>query len=251
MINQYEKRDTTVEVKSNISAQLVEPSMECRIAKADIPDFQIHYHHSVNEYKSYTCDSLVRTGQVDENDEDIYDVDEEISSLESMLTSTTCSDEESISYPSKYQNEQSERTTRSILRTSNSRTKRGNLRTSFSTLEIREYAITLGDNPGGHQGPPITIEWHHNQNRTMIVPIEDYEEKRLPRRCRSQLHVPDNVRMWMLLRGKTFSLSQVKKAAKKAQLVRSQRRRTAQYHTLSQFICNVTSFPMRLRRRNN
>jgi hypothetical protein len=33
---------------------------------------------------------------------------------------------------------------------------------SFSTVEIRDYRMTVGDNPGGKIGPPVSLGWKHN-----------------------------------------------------------------------------------------
>ena len=89
-----------------------------------------------------------------------------VSSQESISTCTTCSDDESLSHFSLSCDENwddDSYVTRSILKTSKSRSSRKNLKASFSTLEIREYDITLGDNPGGSQGPPLTLDWKYNK----------------------------------------------------------------------------------------
>lgn len=98
--------------------------------------------------------------------------------------------------------------------------------TSFSTLEIREYPITLGDNPGGAQGPPISLDWKHNKKHTQVVPLEDYEETRPQRRNRQEMHMPGNTRRWRLLREKGVSVKEIEKATKAADTVRRQRRKS-------------------------
>lgn len=43
----------------------------------------------------------------------------------------------------------------------------------FSTVQIREYPIEIGDNPSGDSGPPITIGWDHT--REMEVSVDHNE----------------------------------------------------------------------------
>eukprot|EP00526_Cylindrotheca_closterium_P017671 CAMPEP_0113644358 /NCGR_PEP_ID=MMETSP0017_2-20120614/23347_1 /TAXON_ID=2856 /ORGANISM="Cylindrotheca closterium" /LENGTH=300 /DNA_ID=CAMNT_0000555967 /DNA_START=142 /DNA_END=1044 /DNA_ORIENTATION=+ /assembly_acc=CAM_ASM_000147 len=43
----------------------------------------------------------------------------------------------------------------------------------FSTVQIREYPIEIGDNPSGDSGPPITIGWEHT--REMEVSVDHNE----------------------------------------------------------------------------
>ena len=50
----------------------------------------------------------------------------------------------------------------------------------FDTVEIHEHASILGCNPGGTGGPPLTICWR--VLRTQILPLDDYEATRGPRR---------------------------------------------------------------------
>jgi len=188
-----------------------------------------HKKSSVSDYES------------DESDEKFIESNVEISSLHSMLTSTSCSDEESFSNSTSStdedSNDLSERS-RSIMKHSNSQ-RNANLKTSFSTLEIREYTITLGDNPGGCQGPPITLDWDYNKNHTKVLALEDYENRRPPRRCKSGLYVPDHIRMCLLERTNSFSLEELQEAAKDAELIRMQRRRNMQHNRLNQALSNV------------
>jgi len=95
--------------------------------------------------------------------------------------------------------------------------------TSFSTLEIREYAITLGDNPGGAQGPPISLDWEYDEDQTKLIPLEAYEDSRSPRRKRSEMHMAENLRRWRLLREKGYTLKEMNRATKAAESVRKQR----------------------------
>lgn len=108
--------------------------------------------------------------------------------------------------------------------------------TSFSTLEIREYPITLGDNPGGAHGPPISLDWKHNKRLTRVIALEDYEEKRSQRRSRQEMHMAGDIRMWRL-RENGNSIKEISKASSAADSVRRQRRKSiqSQYSPISRF----------------
>lgn len=45
----------------------------------------------------------------------------------------------------------------------------------FSTIEIREYPICVGDCPTLTGGPPVTIDWSHTD--TLLVNVDDYEKE--------------------------------------------------------------------------
>jgi len=102
-----------------------------------------------------------------------------------------------------------------------------NLSASFSTIQIREYPITLGNNPGGLKGPPITLEWKHDDEKTLVISLEDYEKTRPPRRDESDLYIPEYLRRWRLLE-KGFTMKEMQKAASDAKSTRQQRKKTIQ-----------------------
>lgn len=95
----------------------------------------------------------------------------------------------------------------------------------FSVVEIREYPITLGDNPGGVQGPPICLDWKHDIEHTVLLLLNEYEAMRPPRRCQEELYLPECLRRWKLLE-KGVSMRAMQKASKSAENVRRQRRNT-------------------------
>lgn len=97
---------------------------------------------------------------------------------------------------------------------------------SFSTIEIREYNITLGDNPGGQNGPPVSLDWNYNKNLTQVLNVDLYEETRPPRRSRREMHMGSSVRNYLLIREQGFSLQDIRKAAKSAAAIRKQRHKT-------------------------
>lgn len=101
------------------------------------------------------------------------------------------------------------------------------LKPKFSTLEIREYPVALGDNPGGVAGPPICLDWKHDEERTLIMPLEEFESKRAPRREEHELWIPECLRRWRLL-DRGVSMRSMQRATKKAENTRRQRKSTIQ-----------------------
>ena len=68
---------------------------------------------------------------------------------------------------------------------------------SFSHLQVREYAITLGDNPSVSSGPPVTLDWSYDpQEKT--APVDAFEAVRI-RRPSSHLVLSDRQRSRMLV----------------------------------------------------
>lgn len=57
----------------------------------------------------------------------------------------------------------------------------------FSTVHIQEHRLVLGDNPAVSRGVPLTLSWTPSGSR--VYSIDEYEERRLPKRRRSSLPV--------------------------------------------------------------
>ncbi|KAI2497489.1 hypothetical protein MHU86_16991 [Fragilaria crotonensis] len=60
-------------------------------------------------------------------------------------------------------------------------------RTVFSTLEVREYPMILGDNPSCLEGPPISIDWAHDPSTQFILDVNTFERMRGIRRRSDEL----------------------------------------------------------------
>ncbi|CAB9523061.1 expressed unknown protein [Seminavis robusta] len=69
-------------------------------------------------------------------------------------------------------------------------------RVSFSDVNIREHALTLGDNPSCHLGAPVSLDWSYNQHSAMSV---DYYEYQRNRRAYRDLRLPPVHRQELLL----------------------------------------------------
>mmetsp|Transcript_14263 Transcript_14263/g.23619 ORF Transcript_14263/g.23619 Transcript_14263/m.23619 type:complete len:183 (-) Transcript_14263:173-721(-) len=47
-------------------------------------------------------------------------------------------------------------------------------RVCFSTVEVREYSLTIGDHPLCRDGLPITLDWKYNEESTFLnIPYEN------------------------------------------------------------------------------
>mmetsp|Transcript_117183 Transcript_117183/g.164834 ORF Transcript_117183/g.164834 Transcript_117183/m.164834 type:complete len:155 (+) Transcript_117183:28-492(+) len=68
---------------------------------------------------------------------------------------------------------------------------------SFSTIEIIEFPITLGDNPSVSSGAPLTIEWTP-QDRCQFE-LDVFEKYRPRRRHSSRLAIAPHIREEVLL----------------------------------------------------
>jgi len=113
------------------------------------------------------------------------------------------------------------------------------LSASFSTIQIREYPITLGENPGGAKGPPITLDWKHDEGKTIVISLEEYEQKRSPRRNKTELYMPEYLRRWRLLE-RGVSMKEIHKATKNAESTRRKRKKTSQRFNDSNYGSNDT-----------
>lgn len=101
---------------------------------------------------------------------------------------------------------------------------------SFGAVEIREYPITIGDNPGARRGPPVTIEWEHQSTASMR--LDEYEAHRPPRRRGPEIIMTSSVREDML-RSAGFSRGEIQGAVKRANIARNSRKRTEELMQLS------------------
>jgi hypothetical protein len=52
----------------------------------------------------------------------------------------------------------------------------------FGSIRIREYAMTLGDNPCVSIGPPVMLSWECTAKEETSQPIEDFEKTRVGKR---------------------------------------------------------------------
>jgi len=110
--------------------------------------------------------------------------------------------------------------------TTTTTTGRRNSTISFTKVIIKEYPYTLGDNPGGGQGVPLTIEWE--PMTTEVIDFDEYELLReKDRRVLHQLKIPKKDRVDILLNA-GYTQTQITKAINYVKNLRNQRLQTKQ-----------------------
>ena len=70
---------------------------------------------------------------------------------------------------------------------------------SFGTVEFREHAYVLGDNPSTRSGPSMEIDWE--MQSSSVIDLDQYEDSRYTtlRRSKEQLLMPESIRTSILL----------------------------------------------------
>mmetsp|Transcript_27814 Transcript_27814/g.39088 ORF Transcript_27814/g.39088 Transcript_27814/m.39088 type:complete len:229 (+) Transcript_27814:32-718(+) len=98
---------------------------------------------------------------------------------------------------------------------------------SFDQIQVREYEITLGDNPAVRQGVPISIGWNYVKQRTKSV--DDYETHRPSesRRSYKDLQIKPQERRCTLVNEWSISKEHVKQAMQEVKVIQRQRRETS------------------------
>jgi len=96
---------------------------------------------------------------------------------------------------------------------------------SFSTLEIRNYEVVLGDNPGGSSGPPVSLGWNYDESKTKVLDMEDYEQTRETRRKHHELHLKSENRWEILLEKNEHTVREITQATEDASKMRKLRRK--------------------------
>jgi len=94
---------------------------------------------------------------------------------------------------------------------------------SFSSLEIKEFNMTLGDHPSATSGPPVALDWDHVAGER-VVSLEEYERARSPRRKRKQLKLSYKARKGILQ--SSFTDDEINKQWREALEIRMQRKET-------------------------
>jgi len=70
------------------------------------------------------------------------------------------------------------------------------LHVKFTFIQIRDYSITLGDNPSCSYGPPISLDWEYDENEA--ISLDQYEKMRLSRRKIYQMQLLSRQRVDLL-----------------------------------------------------
>jgi hypothetical protein len=125
----------------------------------------------------------------------------------------------------------------------------------FSQIDIREYPICIGDNPGGSSGTPLSIEWKHVSE--VKIGVEEYESSRPAPRDHGSLWMKASIRDDILKRI-GYSIKDIRTGTKPVNIERARRKSTVttlglgRLHELQEKISrksmNILSFGARKRK---
>lgn len=97
-------------------------------------------------------------------------------------------------------------------------------RISFNDVSIREYGLTVGDNPSCSSGPPLSLTWEYIE--THSTNLEVYERIRGPRRDLYDLIMDRDDRQEMLVEDWNVTRVEIAHAVRENFKVKNQRRRS-------------------------
>lgn len=92
---------------------------------------------------------------------------------------------------------------------------------SFATIHVRDYALTVGDNPACRYGAPVSLDWSYAEHAALAV--DRYEDARPARRNARQMHLSAHQRRHILLAWHGATTEQLADAQRAAQRVQRQR----------------------------
>jgi len=96
---------------------------------------------------------------------------------------------------------------------------------SFHEVRIREYPMTVGDNPAVSSGVAVTLDWDPIEEGSYCVPVDAYEESHPDRRDSSQMRMPAYARR-ELLSHSGHSMQDIKRGLKDVNIAKRRRSRT-------------------------
>lgn len=110
----------------------------------------------------------------------------------------------------------------------------------FHTVTIRNYDLTIGDNPWCSCGAPVSIDWTYQSE--INLPLEAYEQHHPPRRKGSELAMPHRLREELLTDTANIPFSQIIKASRQNEKDQSERSRSMKRFRRQEFYSNLRSF---------
>ena len=112
----------------------------------------------------------------------------------------------------------------SSLRTLNESGK-SSLSVSFHNVRIREYPMTVGDNPAVSSGLAVTMDWDPLEQGSQVMELDEYEDTRPERRSMGQMRLPPSERR-EILRRSGHSAREMQQGLKASNIARRQRTKT-------------------------
>ena len=98
---------------------------------------------------------------------------------------------------------------------------------------MREFDLTVGDNPSVSRGVPISLDWNYNPE-TVIQSIDEYEAERPPRRHRTALFLAPAIREDMLILEWGATYKELKEVSTMTDTIRRQRWESACQNAVQQ-----------------
>mmetsp|Transcript_3580 Transcript_3580/g.8164 ORF Transcript_3580/g.8164 Transcript_3580/m.8164 type:complete len:205 (-) Transcript_3580:168-782(-) len=95
---------------------------------------------------------------------------------------------------------------------------------SFDSIGIRQFHMTVGDNPSA-LGPPVQLDYTTNETSETFK-IDTFEEKRKPRRSMRELRLSTRQRHNILRKERRLPQKQINEAVLSAREIRKQRMET-------------------------
>ena len=119
----------------------------------------------------------------------------------------------------------------------------------FRNVKIREYGITLGDNPSCSGGPPISLSWDYEKEAEKVLSLDSYEECRDgQRRSMYQMKVPSDIRL-DTLKSLNISIKDMIMTQAEIEKIKKQRAKTMKREKRKQITKeNIKHFTCRLKR---
>ena len=98
------------------------------------------------------------------------------------------------------------------------------LHVRFDSIQIRDYNVTLGDNPSTLYGPPISLDWEYDERDPMC--LDKYEEGRSTRRKMHQMHMLSRQRANLLKIAAGVTDDEIEMVMEEMRQIRNGRKKT-------------------------
>ncbi|CAJ1932784.1 unnamed protein product [Cylindrotheca closterium] len=96
---------------------------------------------------------------------------------------------------------------------------------SFDSIGIRQFNMTVGDNPCA-LGPPVQLDYNDDGSMAETFKIDTFEQKRKPRRSMRELRLSTRQRHNILRKERQLTQKEINEAVLSAQEIRKQRMET-------------------------
>jgi len=105
----------------------------------------------------------------------------------------------------------------------------------FSTVNIRQYSLCLGDHPSVALGAPISLDWRYEKE--ISIDLQDYEQhtQYYGKRTRYELRLPSQER-FQLLKQLGYSRNEIQEKIQEVTKIKIQRLQTRQQYERKDFM---------------